>query len=87
MAPKGFFLNYFWTYFLSRESLIGCNKNLYRSLKTFVCVSLRYRKRCGGLVEIAVVVCGKICGSMCGKMCAKIEKLSLWNKNWCGSRY
>ena len=24
---------------------------------------------------------------MCGKMCGKIEKLSDWNKNWCGSRY
>ena len=22
-----------------------------------------------------------------GKMCGKIEKLSDWNKNWCGSRY
>ena len=33
---------------------------------------------------IVVVVCGKICGKMCGKMCDKIEKLSDWNKNWCG---
>ena len=24
---------------------------------------------------------------VCGKMCGKIEKLSDWNKNWCGSRY
>ena len=24
---------------------------------------------------------------MCGKMCGKIEKVSDWNKNWCGSRY
>ena len=38
-------------------------------------------------MEIVVVVCGKICGNMCGKMCGKIEKLSDWNKNWCGSRY
>ena len=30
-----------------------------------------------------VVVCDKICGKMCGK----IEKLSDWNKNWCGIRY
>ena len=55
-------------------SLIGCNTNLCSPLKTFVC---------GGSVEIVVVVCGKICGNMCGK----IEKLSDWNKNWCGSRY
>ena len=32
-------------------------------------------------MAILVVVCGKICGKMCGK----IEKLSDWNKNWCGS--
>ena len=38
-------------------------------------------------MEKVVVVCGKICGNMCGKMCGKIEKLSDWNKNWCGSRY
>ena len=61
----------------------GLSKHLY--------VSLRYRKRHGGSVEIVVVVCGKICGNMCGnmcdKMCSKIEKLSDWNKNWCGSRY
>ena len=37
----------------------------------------------GGWVAIVVVVFGKICGKMCGK----IEKLSDWNKNWCGSRY
>ena len=55
--------------------------------KHFVCVSLRYRKHHGGLVEIVVVVCGKFCGNMCGKMCGKIEKLLNWNKNWCGSRY
>ena len=79
---KVFFYNFFWTYFLPRESLIGCNKNLCRPLKTFVCVSLRYRKRCGGSVEIVVVVCGKNCGNMCSKMCGKIEKLSDWNKNW-----
>ena len=24
---------------------------------------------------------------VCGKMCGKIEKLSDWNKNWCGSIY
>ena len=24
---------------------------------------------------------------MCGKMCGKIEKLSDWKTNWCGSRY
>ena len=24
---------------------------------------------------------------VCGKMCGKLEKLSDWNKNWCGSRY
>ena len=70
---KGFKKN--WTYFLPRESLIGCNKNLCRPLKTFICVSLRYIKRCVGSVEIVVVVCGKICGNMCGKMCGKIEKL------------
>ena len=40
-----------------------------------------------GSVEIVVVVCGKICGNMCSKICGKIEKLSDWNKNWCGSRY
>ena len=34
-------------------------------------------------MAILVVVCGKIYGQMCGK----IEKLSDWNKNWCGSRY
>ena len=34
-------------------------------------------------MAILVVVCGK----MCGKMCDKIEKLSDWNKNWCGSIY
>ena len=77
---KGFKKNYFWTYFLPRESLIGCNKNICRPLKTFVCVYIRYRKHCGGSVEIVVVVCGKNCGNMCGK----IEKLSDWNKNWCG---
>ena len=38
-------------------------QNLCRPLKTFACVSLRYRK------------------------CCKIEKLSDWNTNWCGSRY
>ena len=38
-------------------------------------------------MEIVVVVCGKNCGNMCSKMCGKIEKLSNWNKNWCGSRY
>ena len=34
-------------------------------------------------MAIVVVVFGKI---YC-KMCGKIEKLSDWNKNWCGSRY
>ena len=34
-------------------------------------------------VAIVVVVFGKIYGKMCGK----IEKLSDWKKNWCGSRY
>ena len=29
---------------------------------------------------IMIVVCGKIGGKNCGK----IEKLSDWNKNWCG---
>ena len=42
-------------------------------------------------MAIVVVVCGKMCGTICGKMhgkmCGKIEKLSDWNKNWCGSRY
>ena len=33
----------------------------------------------GGGVAIVVVVCGEMCG--------KIEKLSDWIKNWCGSRY
>ena len=37
-------------------------------------------------MAILVVVCAKICGKMCGKMCGKIEKLSDWNKNWCGSK-
>ena len=36
-APKGVIKNN-WTSFLPRESLIGCNKNLCRPLKTFVCV-------------------------------------------------
>ena len=59
-------------------------QNICRPLKTFACVSLRYRKRCGGgWMAILVVVCGKICGKMCGK----IEKLSDWNKNLCGSIY
>ena len=53
--------------------------NLCSPLKAFACVSLRYIKRCGGLVAIVVVVCGEMCG--------KIEKLLDWNKNWCGSRY
>ena len=70
-------------YFLPRESLIGCNKILCRPLKTFVCVSLRYRKHCGGSVEIVVVVCGRICGNMCGKMDFFLD----WNTNLCGSRY
>ena len=39
-----------------------------------------------GWVAIVAVVCGKICGKICGKMCGKIEKLSDWNKNWCGSK-
>ena len=30
------------------------------------------------------MICGKNCGNMCSKMCGKIEKLSDWNKNWCG---
>ena len=38
-------------------------------------------------MEIVVAVCGKNCGNMCSKMCGKIEKLSDWNKNWCGSIY
>ena len=62
-------------------------QNLCRPLKTFACVSLRYRKHCGGWVAIVVVVCGKIYGKMCCKMCGKIEKLSDWNKNLCASRY
>ena len=37
-------------------------------------------------MEIVVVVCGKICGNMCDKMYGKIEKLSDWNKNWCGKK-
>ena len=44
---------------------------IIRPLKTFACVSLRYRKRCWG-VTIVVVVCGKICGKICDKMCGKI---------------
>ena len=39
---------YFWTCFLPRESLIGCNTNLCRPLKFFLCVSLRYRNVVGG---------------------------------------
>ena len=41
----------------------------------------RYRKHCGGgggWMAILVVVCGKMCG--------KIEKLSDWNKNSCGTK-
>ena len=38
----------------------GLSKHLY--------VCLRYRKHCGGSVEIVVVVCGLICGNRCGKM-------------------
>ena len=34
-----------------------------------------------------LVVCGKISGKICGEMCGQIEKLSDWNKKWCGSRY
>ena len=42
--------------------------NLCMPLKTFACVSLRYRNIVGGgWVAIVVVVCGKICGKMCGK--------------------
>ena len=52
-------------------------QNLCRPLKTFACVSLRYRKVVGGWMTILVVVCGK----MGGKMGGKIEKLSDWNKN------
>ena len=35
------------------------------------------------------MVCGKICGCciICGKICGKIETLSDWNKNGCGSKY
>ena len=43
------------------------------------CQNIRYRKHCMGWVVIVVVVCFKIWG--------KIEKLSDWNKNWCGSRF
>ena len=82
-GSKRGFKYFFWTYFLPWESPIGCNKNLCRPLKTFVCVSLRYRKFHGGSVEIVVVVCGNMCGQMCGK----IDKLLDWNKNWCGCRY
>ena len=72
--------NYFWTYFLPRESLIGCNKNLYMPLKIFLCVSLRYRKHCEGSVEIVVVVCGKICGNMCGKCVVKLKNCWIGTK-------
>ena len=47
-------------------------------LKTFACVSLRYRNCYGGMA-IVVVVCGNICG--------KIEKLLDQNKIWCGTKY
>ena len=46
-------------------------QNLCRPLKTFACVSLRYRKRSwvgGGNI-------GSVCSKMCGKMCGKIETL------------
>ena len=43
-------------------------QNLHRPLKTFTCVSLRYKKNIVGVqVGIVVVVCGKICGKMCGR--------------------
>ena len=52
-------------------------------LKTFACVSLRYKK----YPWWGVCVCVAIVVVVCGEMCGKIEKLSDWNKNWCGSRY
>ena len=47
-------------------------------VKTFVCVSLRYRKCHGG-----IVVCGKICGNIGIGIdigFGKIEALSDWKK-------
>ena len=68
--------------------------NLHNPLKIFAGLSkhvhvflLGTENIMGGWVAIVVVVCGKICGKMCNKMCGKIEKLSDWNKNLCGSKY
>ena len=47
--------------------MCGKIENFCSHLKTFACVSVRYRNIIGGLL---VLVCGKICG--CGKMCGKI---------------
>ena len=46
-------------------------QNLYRPLKTFACVYLRYRKHHGGVGGDS----GCACDKNCGKMCGKIEKL------------
>ena len=43
-----------------------------------------------GMAIVEVVFgkfCAKMCSKVCSKMCGKTEKLSDWNKNWCGSRY
>ena len=42
-------------------NVYGKIENSHRPLKTFACVSPRYRKHCGG-GGIVVVVCAKVCG-------------------------
>ena len=80
--------NCWYSYFSSSCSLseivaksLPPPQNLCRPLKTFACGSLRYRKRWGWGGGVTIVV------EVCGEMCGKIEKLSDWNKNWCGNRY
>ena len=48
-GSKRGFKKIFLDLFSANVDLIGCNKNICRPLKTFVCVSPRYRKHCGGL--------------------------------------
>ena len=59
-------------------------QNLCRPLKTFACVSLRYRHYYGGWVAIVVVVCGVKCVVKC---VVKLKNCQIGEKNWCGSRY
>ena len=46
-------------------------------------------KHCWIVTKIGLVVNidYPIMVEVCGKMCGKIEKLSDWNKNWCGRIY